>query len=563
MTQKRTTLILFLLLCIASGLSVYVYAVLRAAGNRHASAWYLVLLYVCVLPAVLAYWRIDRDDAHFDIPWPPVHVAAIAVFAILSIFLSRADQHGKLISDESAYMFQARIFAAGESRARAMPGAEAVANPHDVPPEIYFEQTIQSPRGWFAKYPPGWPLLLAVGYLVHLPWVVNPLLGVAQLAIAWWIAGLWGRNTQILTVLIAATSSFMLASSVGYMAHAVEGALSLLALGSLLKGIDERKLSWISLCFVLVVAATQVRPYTAAVLGLLCVGVCLYEYRQDRHFLLRVGLIAGFAGAASAALLLFTNWLYTGNAWLSPYAFARGTQHVQEITFSLSLIVNNVLHTTRWAITETLRFTFPFIILLAAYACFTERKRQTLLSYLALLLPLLVFAYMLQTEGSASIDGERYYFEGFCAFAIVAARGVELLSQHWKVRARAVFSAMTVMLGLQAASLAFTVKDIELLLAPYQKAYLLAHSAPPIPLVFVSGNLPEFTSKHVNWNDADWWKASTVYLNDPGPARRGGVACRFGRSSYRVVQFLPESKTFEKDDVLDVCNEGLRPRSGN
>jgi hypothetical protein len=313
----------------------------------------------------------------------------------------------------------------------------------------------------------------------------------------------------------------------------------------------------------LIVAATQVRPYTGAVLGLLCAGICLYEYRNDFPFLLRAGFIAGFAGAVSVALLLFTNWLYTGHALLSPYAFARGTQHVQEITFSPTSIINNVSHTTRWAITETLHFTFPFMILLAAYGCVKETRRRRLLLYCALFFPLLVLAYTLQTEGSASIDGERYYFEGFCALAIVAARGLELLSQQWRVKARAIFAAMAVMLGLQAASLVFTVKDIEALLAPYQKAYLLAHSAPPIPLVFVSGNEPEFTSKHVNWNDADWWKAPTIYLNDPGPNRRRDVACRFGRTSYRVVEYLPESKTFAKDDVLDVCSEPARPVSNN
>jgi hypothetical protein len=571
-TQKRAGLIPFLLLAISAALSVSVYAVLRAAGNKHATVWYLVVLYGLVLPAVLFYWRSDRDatSANVEISWPRLHLPAIAIFAILAIFLSQADEHGRLIPDESAYMFQARVFAAGELKARAMPGAEA-STPHDVPAEIYFEQTIQRPDGWFTKYPPGWPLLLALGYLVHLPWLVNPMLGLAQLAIAWWIAGLWGRNTQILTIVIAATSSFMLASSVGCMAHAVGGTICLLALGALLKGIDEKKVSWISLCFVLVVASTEVRSYTGAVFGLLCAGICLYEYRKDWPFLLRTGLIAGTAGTASVVLLLFTNWLFTGHPLLSPYALAQASRHPQEMTFSPALILNNALYTTRWAITTTIQFTFPFMFLLAAYACVQETRCRRLLIYCALFFPLLVFAYlqtsffpfMLQNEGSGSINGERYYFEGFCAVAIVAARGFELLAQQWKVRSRAVLAAMAVMLCLQAANLVFTTKDIEKVFAPYRKAYLLAHSAPLMPLVFVSGNEPEFTSKHVNWNDADWWKAPTIYLNDPGPGRRRDVTCRFGRASYRVVQYLPESKAFSKDDVLDVCSEPSSPGSQN
>jgi hypothetical protein len=553
LTQKPARLLLFVSLVLSAALSIYTYAVLRAAEAKHASIWYLALLYLLVLPAVLFFWQAERDvlGTPKEISWPRIHIPVVAIFAILAIFVSRIDEHGKLISDESAYMFQARVFQAGELKAPPMPGASL--NHSEVPPEIYFEQTIQTPKGWFAKYPPGWPLVLALGYLLHVPWLVNPALGLAQLAIAWWIAHLWGRNTQILAVLLAATSSFMLVSSVGYMAHAVEGTISILALAVLLKGIGGKKLSWIALCFLLVVTATQIRPYTGAVLGLLCAGICFFEYRNDWPFLLRTSAIAGLGGAASAALLLLTNWLYTGHPLLSPYAFARGAAHVQEITFSPALIVNNILHTTRWAITETVHFTFPFMILLAVYACVKKTKHRRLLIYCALLFPLLVVAYTLQTEGSASIDGERYYFEGFCALAIVAARGLELLAQQWKVRARAVFAAMVVMLGLQAASLVFTIKDIETLLVPYRKAYTLAHSAPSIPLVFVSGNLPEFTSKHVNWNEANWSTSPTIYLNDPGQARRRDVACRFGRPSYRVVQYLPENKAFAKDDVIDVC----------
>jgi hypothetical protein len=484
-------------------------------------------------------------------------VAAAAIFLILAIFLSKAAEHGKLISDESAYAFQARVFASGEWKARPMPGA--TINPRAVPPEIHFEQTIQSTRGWFAKYPPGWPLLLALGYLAHVPWLVNPVLGATQLALAWWIARRWGRATQILTVVLAATSPFLLMSSIGYMAHACEGTLSLLALGALLEGIDRKKLSWIAFCFLLVVAATEVRPFTGAALATLCAGICLYEFRTDRPFLLRSLPVIGLAAAASVGLLLLTNRLFTGNALLSPYAFARGTAKVQELTLAPRTILHGLLHTTRWTFTETLRFTFPFIILLAIYACARETARRRELVYCALFFPLLVLAYMLQTEASASIHGERYYFEGFCLIAIVAARGIESLAQTWRLPATSVFAVMAVMLALQAASLAVTVKDVEDLLSPYREAYRLAYSAPSVPLVFLSGETPEFTPKHVNWNHARWWRAATIEVNDPGPGRRHEVACRYGKTSYRVVQYLPDKRMFLIDDAIGACPAAPAP----
>jgi hypothetical protein len=130
---------------------------------------------------------------------------------------------------------------------------------------------------------------------------------------------------------------------------------------------------------------------------------------------------------------------------------------------------------------------------------------------------------------------------------------------------------MAAILGLQAAALILTVKDIEDLLAPYRQAYRPATSAPPVLLVFLSGDVPEFTAKHVNWNDADWWKSPIIYLNAPGPDRRREIACRFGKPSYRVIQYLPESRAFLKDDALAACtpappllgNLPACPRAGN
>lgn len=555
--SKTLGSVLFLVLAVSAALSLFIYQSLDSHHNSHASLYYLVLLHALVLPMLLLYWRANRGTSTVGFQMRRVHLVAVVVFAGLAIVVGKTSQYGEMIADESSYMFQARIFAAGKLKAESM--AFGISNyrserAEKQVPEIYFEDTIQTPTGWFSKYTPGWPLILAVGYLVKLAWLVNPIFGLLQLALVWHLARPWGVTAQILSILFIATSGYMLIYSVGFMSHASEAVTCLSALCCLLEGSRKKRIGWIVLCFFLVVASTLLRPYTGAVLGLLCTAVGIYELRSQPRLLLKFLLVAGAAGTLAAAGFFFCNWLFTGDALLSPYAVWRGQRGIPDLTFNPLVIAHNIGTIWRWAITDTVRVTFPFMFLFAAFACWKERHRRSELIYLALLFPALVAAHTLQPESSGSFDGERYYFEGFCAIAIVAARGFDLFISTWKVQQESAFAALTLLVGLQAAFLISTIKDIEGVLRPYRQAHKLAVSSPSVPLEFISGNIPPFfQAKTVNWNEADWRNAPTIYLIDPGPDRREQVACRFGRPFYRILQYDVQTNSLSKRDMTVAC----------
>lgn len=148
-------------------------------------------------------------------------LAAIAFLASLSLG-ALAFQHLPHVEDEVAYMFQARTFAAG------LPGAPAPAAV-SLPGFGYYLLDIQGGR-WISTTAPGWPAVLALGVLLGVPWLINPLLTALSVLLAHGIVRRTGTREQAdLVALLMGTSPWVVAIGAGYMTHALTLFLVLLA----------------------------------------------------------------------------------------------------------------------------------------------------------------------------------------------------------------------------------------------------------------------------------------------------------------------------------------------
>jgi hypothetical protein len=483
------------------------------------------------------YWHKSRSGEETSLGVTDLRVPAIAIFAAVASLISLTYGHGHTVSDESSYLFQARIFASGQLKAEPMPGATAL--PGQAPSEIKFEQQLQYANGWFSKYPPGWPLLLAVGYLTGCPWLVNPVLGVVLLLLVNRLARPWGRSTQILAVTLTAYSAYTLIYSVGFLSHASAALFAMAALAALFTGVQRERFRWIGLGFLLVLADTEIRPYTGAVIAVLCAGYTLVALLHNRRLLWPALAVIFVTACASGGLMLFVNRLFTGYFFLSPYAWFHNSTTIHELTLNPSLIARNIVSMYRWSVTDTITFTFPFVFVAAAYACAKERYMRRELICLALLFPMLVIAYTLQTyQATGSIDGERYYYEGYAALCVVAARGFLLLTEGRQVRRRAARLGLAGLAAIHTVFIVIMLHDVESSLEPWRVAWKASIAAPVPPMVFLSGfsgSKLGLASKHANWNDARWKSSPTLFLNDPGAGQRTEVACRFHRPFFRVV----------------------------
>lgn len=121
------------------------------------------------------------------------------------------------VSDEVAYQFQAKAMAGGTL---SLPAPEPVS-------AFRFIHTMVLHDRWFGIMNPGWPALLAVGYLVATPWLINPLLGALALFLFHGFfreTGFTGRTAR-LTVLLLALSPLLLFMNGTYMSHPANLAL--------------------------------------------------------------------------------------------------------------------------------------------------------------------------------------------------------------------------------------------------------------------------------------------------------------------------------------------------
>ncbi|MGA2135486.1 MAG: hypothetical protein ABSH50_24620 [Bryobacteraceae bacterium] len=538
-------------LWLAAALASGGWLVLQSRQNNHATLVYVCLLYLAVLPLLALYWRTARAADSRGVRFPNLAWAAGAVLFLVALGVSIAIGHGRMISDESAYRFQARIFAAGKLKAEPMPGA--AENPAEVPTEIYFEHTQQTPNGWYAKYPLGWPLILAIGFRLRCPWLLNPAFGVVQLVMMWRVAKRWGWNTQVLAVVMAATSAYMVANNAGYMSHACEALLTLAALELVLRGTRTRRLWLIAGAFAAATVAIAVRPFTGAVVALLLTAIVGIELRRERRLLIPALGIAALAGCVSIAVFLLANHLYTGHALLSPYALLRGGTRIGELTLNPARLVANMLSIWRWSITGTLCFTFPFMFLFAAYAWPAGAGASAGIAVSG--------EPVSTTRGSVFFPKRRVREHD---------RRTVLLRRFLSAgdcrgpRVRSAVHALAHPLagGRRGGggSDRLAVRDPGLRLAPgcgsdpsINEAWSLADSAPREPLVFLSGNSDTSTAKHVNWNAVDWGDAPVIYLNDPGAGQRDAAACRLDRPSYRVVSWDAPRRQMEKSDATASC----------
>lgn len=86
--------------------------------------------------------------------------------ALVAAFVARVPLQGMPhVSDELAYTWQARLFAAGMR-----------VGPEPELPQLWTYPFWMAEGGGYSPFPPGWPLLLAAGEALGAGWLVNPLL---------------------------------------------------------------------------------------------------------------------------------------------------------------------------------------------------------------------------------------------------------------------------------------------------------------------------------------------------------------------------------------------------
>ncbi len=417
----------------------------------------------------------------------PLHFLAMTsgfTFVFANLASRLVFQHIPHVQDSINQVFQGRIFASGR-----------VWLPARF--DDYFTgywQVFNDGLKVFAVEPFGHSLLLALGSLVHAEWVVNPLLGAAEIVVLYLLGKeVYDEATGRVAALLGAASPFLLFMSSEYMNHA--SSLLFLSLFLLFfvrtlrserQGRGEpRKLDPLlsGLCLAM---ALNIRPLTAlAVSAPVALGSVFLIFRTRGRVLGRLLLLA-LPVVLGLGAFAFYNHLTTGSATMSGYE-AYGMLQYRHLGFGVGFgnrgfpdwpgphtPLLGLVHTSNNLVAlNRYLFESPLPGLVLVLLLFLTLPRNPADYWLLATFAALSFAYFFYYFQFLTF-GPRFLYEGLAPLLLLSARGlIEFPRFVGRVVSAAaqVMTRETLLTGL-ALSLCFTaVIGLRRVIADYRSSY--------------------------------------------------------------------------------------------
>jgi hypothetical protein len=190
-------------------------------------------------------------------------VALLATVLSLTVY-----QRHPHLADEAVYLIHARYLASGTLTSPAPPVPDA------------FDLDLMELDGdrWYPAPPPGWPGMLALGVLLGVPWLVNPLLAFLNILLSYILLGkLYDRVTAKLAVFLISVSPWHIFMAMNFMSHTFTLTCALLAALGILKARESGNIIWAGISGIATGAMSLIRPLNglilAGLLGLWAIGL--------------------------------------------------------------------------------------------------------------------------------------------------------------------------------------------------------------------------------------------------------------------------------------------------
>ncbi len=144
----------------------------------------------------------------------PIHIK-ILILCLASLIIGISVSWGVFdavphLEDEHANLFQAKVFASGNIT-RPTP---------DYPYSFFIPFVIDMDGHQFSKYTPGYALFLALGVLIKIPWIMNPIFAALGIFAVFLLAReLFDEKTGLLAVVLGVISPLYMVLSGTFISH--------------------------------------------------------------------------------------------------------------------------------------------------------------------------------------------------------------------------------------------------------------------------------------------------------------------------------------------------------
>jgi hypothetical protein len=502
-------------------------------------------------------------------PWkvrPVLLVAGLALFAAaVSAFLGQRVFEGvPHVADGISYAFQGKIFAAGRPW----------LGPPLVPDAFKTQNILLGDTRWCGIYPPGFPLLLALGWLVGAPFLVNPvLLGLAVVGVFRLGTVLFDETTGLFGALLLSVSPFALLMGAGFMGHVAGLCVFTWCLAFLSESCQSTRPRPLVLAGFLGAFGVVVRPQAAVFFLLPALLGGLIARRKE---LARSAGFLALGGAAPLAFLLAYNFALSGHplrmaylVWDPNLSFTYGFPSSELFSLHFPTFLYD-LDAAVWG--------FPWGDLLPLVFLLIPAPRRRWDAWLLACVLALLVGFSFYRFYEINHSGPRYAFEALGALALLMARALRAAGGLAASLLGRLRLDRFEKVGL-AAALGFLAVFPLVKLLPMQAESLShayhAHTGQPLrrmaaagvgssALILVSGNTVEWTyGSFLLENGLDPRRAPRVYARDL-PERRAELLAAYPRNEVWSVNVtlepLPHPNAWIDNtwDIVDVVWSRLR-----
>jgi 4-amino-4-deoxy-L-arabinose transferase-like glycosyltransferase len=344
----------------------------------------------------------------------------MAVFAASGLVANLVLEGIPHLEDEVAYLFQARVFAAGKAY---------VSAPFET--NCFFAPFVVDHDGRrFGKYPPGWPALLALGVKLGQMWWVNAAGAALTTALVYRLGtAMHSRRVGSTAAALSVTSPFVLLLAGSLMSHTWSLVFVTLFLWCYYRAREAGRDGdgWSLSAGIALGAAFSIRPFTALLIALPTAVDVSWRLVKKRAWRAAWFVTLGFVPLA--LLVPVSNAVWTGDPLGSPYrlfwsydrlGFGPGTGPTPGgntvwlgLSGSLAALGHLANDLLGW----------PTLSLAFAVLLFLFKPRQWQDQFLAFTALSLVFGYALYWT-SGDVFGPRYAYESVSALLVLSAAGI-------------------------------------------------------------------------------------------------------------------------------------------
>lgn len=428
------------------------------------------------------------------------------------------------ILDASAYVMQAKIFASGHLSAPAPSNLAAFQGPFMVAYD----------GRWFAQYSPGTSLLLAAGYLLRAPWLIEPIMGALGLWGIYRLGRMWyGHATAWMAVFLGALSPFYIYLAASYLSHVPAMFFEVYFFLFLTRYARRMYVRDLVLAAVSWSGLLLTRELSAALVGVVAPALifCFYwrRLRRERERLL-VGVLTALGVAlCGCCVYLIYNYVQTGAALVTPrvlfspadqlgfgtgvgfygqHTLAAGFVNLDELLTSLSIDL----------------YGWPFYLTLAFLPlAFVGKRVRQRWDVFCLVLACVLAAAQVAYFYHGIYLGPRYLFDTLPFLLLLTARGMTNLASLVARAGRVFIPAAAAALGQTSAQAAVAACVVVLLLCNltyYLPRQLVLHtnfSGLPVTKPVDVGAIYRLHPPHAVILTDDWYIYNYVVwpLNDP------------------------------------------------